>query len=66
MPRVTIEWLAGRSKDQRDSIAREITDAVVRNAKVRPDQVTVVFKENLPEFQYKGGENYRPVAPSGS
>ena len=54
MPRVIVEWLVGRSKDQRDTIAKDITNAFVKNANVRPDQVTVVFKENLPELQYKG------------
>jgi phenylpyruvate tautomerase PptA (4-oxalocrotonate tautomerase family) len=65
MPRIIVEWLAGRSKNQRDTIAQEITDAFVKNAKVRPDQVTVVFKENLPELQYKGGESYKPIIKTG-
>lgn len=61
MPRVIVEWLVGRSKDQRDTIAKDITNAFVKNANVRPDQVTVVFKENLPELQYKGGDSYKPI-----
>jgi phenylpyruvate tautomerase PptA (4-oxalocrotonate tautomerase family) len=65
MPRVIVEWLVGRTKDQRDTIAKEITDTFVKNANVRSDQVTVVFKENLPDLQYKGGESYKPIKKAG-
>jgi len=61
MPRVTIDWLVGRTQKQRDIIAKEITETIVNNASVKPDQVTVVFKETPPEHQYKGGVNYKPI-----
>ena len=61
MPRVTIDWLVGRTQEQKDKIAKEITDTIVNTALVKPDQVTVVFKETLPEHQYKGGVNYKPI-----
>lgn len=61
MPRITIEWLEGRSKEQRDQIAKEITNTFVRVVDVRPDQVTIVFRENSPDFQYKAAENYKRI-----
>lgn len=61
MPRIIVEWLEGRSKEQRDQIAKEVTETFVNIVKVRPEQVTVLFKENNPNFQYKGGKNYEAI-----
>jgi len=61
MPRVIVEWLEGRDKQKRDQLAKEITEAFVQNINVRPNQVTIVFKENSPDFQYKAGENYKKI-----
>ena len=61
MPRINIEWLEGRSKEQRKKIVDDITNSFVKNDNLRPEQITIVFKENLPEMQYKGGKNYKPI-----
>lgn len=61
MPRIIVEWLEGRSKEQRDQIARDVTETFVKNAKVRPDQVTVLFRESNPDFEYKGGKSYQSL-----
>lgn len=55
MPRINVEWLATRSAEQRQTLARLITDAVVQVASCRADQVTVVFHEIDPALQAKGG-----------
>jgi len=55
MPRVTVEWLAIRTKEQRALLAKRITSAVVEVAAVSPDAVTVVFHEIEPTLQAKGG-----------
>lgn len=55
MPRITVEWLAIRTAEQRMQLARRITDAVVDVTSCRPDQVTVLFNEVNPDLQAKGG-----------
>jgi len=61
MPRITVEWLEGRSKEQRQKIVDDITNSFVKNINLRPKQITIVFKENSPEMQYKGGESYKSI-----
>lgn len=56
MPRIIVEWLAGRSKEVRDELAEKITEKVVEVVKVTPDHVTVVFKENAPDHLYHAGK----------
>jgi 4-oxalocrotonate tautomerase len=55
MPEVIIELAHGRSVDQKRALAREITDAVVRNCGVSPDAVTVIIHENPLTDKAKGG-----------
>lgn len=62
MPRITIEWIEGRSKEQRQKIVEDITNSLVKNDNLQPEQVTIVFRENSPEMQYKGGKNYKPIS----
>jgi len=61
MPRIIIEWLEGRNKEQRQNVVDDITKSFVKNINLKPEQITIVFKENLPEMQYKGGKNYKPI-----
>lgn len=55
MPRVHVEWLAIRTQEQREEIARRITDDIVEVAGVRRDEVTVVFHEQDPSLVIRGG-----------
>lgn len=64
MPRVTVEWLAIRSPEQRADLARRITDSVVEVTACRPDQVTVVFNEIDPGHQAKGGVFWTDILKS--
>ena len=61
MPRINIEWLEGRSKEQRQKIVDDITKTFVKNINLKPEQITIVFKENSPEMLYKGGKNYESI-----
>jgi len=61
MPRVHVEWLAIRTQEQREELARHITDAMVKVVNVTPDQVTVVFNEKPPEFVIKGGRSWAQI-----
>jgi 4-oxalocrotonate tautomerase len=55
MPRIRVEWLEGRTQDQRQRLTYAITQAVADIAVVRPEQVTVVFEEIPRHLQAKGG-----------
>jgi 4-oxalocrotonate tautomerase len=43
MPTVTVRAFEGRTVEQKRQLAKDITDAVVKNFKVEPDRVTVNF-----------------------
>jgi phenylpyruvate tautomerase PptA (4-oxalocrotonate tautomerase family) len=46
MPDVKIEWNAGRTQDQKDKVAKAITDALVEIAKAPRENVKISFKDN--------------------
>ena len=46
MPNVKIDWNAGRTQEQKDKIAKIITDALVDIAKASPENVKITFKDN--------------------
>ena len=45
MPMVTIEWLEGRTPQQKAQLADAVTNAFVEIAKVSKDQVWIVFQD---------------------
>ena len=45
MPVVTVDWLQGRSAQQKQALAKALTQAFVDIAKVSPDQVWIVFRD---------------------
>ena len=45
MPMVTVEWLEGRSAQQKAQLTETLTEAFVRIAKISPDQLWIVFKD---------------------
>ena len=55
MPYVTIEWLEGRTIDQKRKVIAAITDALVDLADARREGVQVVFKDLSREIWGKGG-----------
>ena len=55
MPEIYVHAVEGRSIEQKRALAREITDAVVRNFGVTADRVLVEFVENAPHNKAKGG-----------
>lgn len=58
MPRIYVDWIKGRSEEQRDLLAERITKEFVEIANVTPEQVFIVFKENDPDMYYKAGLQY--------
>ena len=45
MPVITVEWLEGRSQQQKTQLADALTRACVDIAKVSKDQVWIVFRD---------------------
>lgn len=45
MPVVTVEWLEGRTPQQKAQLAERLTQAFVEVAKVSEDQVWIVFRD---------------------
>ncbi len=45
MPMITVEWLEGRTPQQKAELAETMTKSFVEIAKVRPEQVWIVFKD---------------------
>ncbi len=55
MPIVKVLMYPGRSQQQKDELAKAITDAVEAIAKAPRDQTIVVFQEVAKEHYYTGG-----------
>ncbi len=56
MPRIYVEWVAGRSKEVQNALAKKLTEAAVEVVPgTKPDGVRIVFRENAKEDIYKGG-----------
>ena len=45
MPMITVEWLEGRTPQQKAALTEAITKSFVEIAKVSTDQVWIVFKD---------------------
>ena len=55
MPNVTIEWLPGRTLDQRRKLIAGITGLLVEAADARREAVQVTFREMTKETWGRGG-----------
>jgi 4-oxalocrotonate tautomerase len=55
MPNVTIEWLQGRTLDQKRTVIAGITDLRVEAADARREAVQVTFREMTKEDWGRGG-----------
>ena len=45
MPNITIQWLAGRTDQERREIIAVITDAMARIGRTTADQIHIVFRD---------------------
>ena len=45
MPVITVEWLEGRTAQQKAALTEAITNAFIDEAKVKPEQVWIVFRD---------------------
>jgi 4-oxalocrotonate tautomerase len=55
MPEVYVYAVEGRTIDQKRSLVKDITDAVVKNFKVPADAVMVQIMESSKDTKAKGG-----------
>jgi 4-oxalocrotonate tautomerase len=63
MPMVQITLLEGRTADQKRTIAKRITDALVEDAGARREGVVIAFHEVAKESYASGGELIIDKAP---
>jgi 4-oxalocrotonate tautomerase len=56
MPVVTVEMWEGRSLEQKRSLVRAITEAMIEHAEARPDALHVILHEIPHENWGRGGE----------
>ena len=45
MPMITVEWITGRTEQQKRQLAQQITQAFVSVANVPKEQVWIVFRD---------------------
>jgi 4-oxalocrotonate tautomerase len=55
MPEIYVYAVEGRTIDQKRALVKDITDAVVKNFKVKPEAVMVQIMESSKESKAKGG-----------
>jgi 4-oxalocrotonate tautomerase len=55
MPNVTVEWLEGRSLEERRKVIAGITDVLVEEARARREAVQVTFRDMTKETWGRGG-----------
>ena len=58
MPEIHIYLAAGRTDDQKKSMMKDISDAVVKNLDVSADVVTVQIMEAPLRNKMKGGQTF--------
>lgn len=66
MPVVTVEWLEGRSAEEKRQVAQALTQAFVDLARVPADQVWIVFRDVRREDWAMNGELLEPPKPASS
>ncbi len=55
MPTVLIYWSPGRTQQQKNDVIAEITDALVKKAGAKREDVLVIFQEIQPGNAGRGG-----------
>jgi 4-oxalocrotonate tautomerase len=63
MPEVVVYMLEGRTLEQRRGLVKDITAAVVKNAAVPPDAVSVALVEIPKDSKGKGGVLFSEMPP---
>lgn len=45
MPYVKIELISGRTREQKALVAKDVTEALVKHTKARPEDISIVFQD---------------------
>ncbi len=56
MPLVQIDFLEGRTVEQKRAMVKKITEAITETAQCPPEAVTIVIREMSPENLSKAGK----------
>ena len=56
MPMITVEWLEGRTPQQKSQLTDAITNALIEIAKVSKDQVWIVYRDVKRSDWAQGGK----------
>ncbi|OCG00637.1 2-hydroxymuconate tautomerase [Gilliamella sp. wkB308] len=56
MPNVTIDFLEGRTIEQKREMAKRITDAIVQTLNCKPEAVQIIMHELSKDQLANGGE----------
>lgn len=56
MPTIKIDWLEGRTKEQKAQVVKEITDTMVRVAGATEEKVVIILKELSRDNLAHGGK----------
>ncbi len=59
MPIVQVEMIEGRTEEQKRTLAKKITDAVVESVNCKPEVVKVIIREMKKEHYAEGGVLYK-------
>ncbi len=46
MPIVKIDWIEGRTREQKAQVAKEITETIARVAETVPEKVTIIINDH--------------------
>jgi phenylpyruvate tautomerase PptA (4-oxalocrotonate tautomerase family) len=57
--RVYVEWVEGRTQEQRDKLAERVTESIANTVNVDPKNITVKFEENEMSKMYKKGKTFK-------
>lgn len=55
MPVITVEWIEGRSKDQKTKVAEAITSAISTIGGAKPEATYVIFRDMSKDSWASGG-----------
>ncbi len=56
MPLIEVRMFEGRTLEQKRGLVRDMTEAVVRNCGVKPEDVTIIIHDNLKSDKAKAGK----------
>jgi len=55
LPIIQIDWIEGRTREQKAQVVEEITETIVRVAKTVPEKVTIIINDHPRDNIAKSG-----------